>query len=171
MPNVSSGTLVRSDCPLAPKSVGYTKVVDVEWRRAAAYVVCRDDSDRLLLTRFMERGHPESGSWTMPGGGMEWGEHPSETAIREAEEETGLHVRLGPVLGVFSLWLDAHEAVLGAPGHVLGVVYRVTSFEGELRTTFDDGTTDAVAWFSLDEITSLPRVSLVDFVLDLIKPG
>jgi hypothetical protein len=36
---------------------------------------------------------------------------------------------------------------------------------GDLRTAFDPGTTDAAAWFSLDEARSAPRAGLVDFVL------
>src|SRR5919201_3305274 len=75
-----------------------------EWRRAAAYVLCRDDAGRILLTRFMHAGHPDSGKWTMPGGAMEWGEDPVETAVRELEEETGLHAEIGHVVGVFSRW-------------------------------------------------------------------
>ena len=104
----------------------------------------------------------------MPGGGMEWGEHPRDTVVRELKEETGLQVRVGEVLGVFSRWLDAAEAVSGSPGHVLGVVYEVVEFDGQLRTTFDDGTTDAASWFSVDEVRSLRRVRLVDFVLELL---
>jgi ADP-ribose pyrophosphatase YjhB (NUDIX family) len=38
----------------------------------------------------------------MPGGAMEWGEDPLETAEREMQEETGLSAELGRVLGVFS---------------------------------------------------------------------
>ena len=34
-----------------------------------------------------------------------------------------------------------------------------TDVTGELRTTFDDGTTDAAGWFAKDEIQDLPRVS------------
>jgi hypothetical protein len=30
------------------------------------------------------------------------------------------------------------------------------------------GTTDAVRWFDLDELASLPHVELVDFVVDLL---
>jgi 8-oxo-dGTP diphosphatase len=142
--------------------------VEAQWRRAAAYVVCRDIDGRILLTRFVSDGHPDSGRWTMPGGGMEWGEHPAETAARELEEETGLRADVGAVLGVFSLWLEAHEAVRGESGHVLGLVYEATEVDGVLRTTFDEGTTDAAAWFSLEEARAIPHVSLVDFVLDLL---
>ena len=39
---------------------------------------------------------------------------------------------------------------------------------GELRTTFDDGTTDAARWFAMDEIEAFPRVELIDFVLAIV---
>jgi 8-oxo-dGTP diphosphatase len=136
-----------------------------QWRRAAAYVLCRDEQERILLTRFYAEENPDSGRWTMPGGGMEWGENPEQTALRELEEETGLRARLGPVVGVFSHWSTTEESARGAPGHVIGVVYEGKEVTGDLRTSFDDGTTDAAAWFSVDEVRALPRVGLVDFVL------
>ena len=142
--------------------------MDVEWRRAAAYVVCRDDLGRLLLTRFVSPVNPDSGKWTMPGGGMEWGESPEATAARELEEETGLKARIGPVLGVFSRWVTERESVHGGTGHVIGIVYDGTDLVGQIRTDFDEGTTDAARWFTIREIRDLPHVDLVDYVLGLI---
>ena len=137
----------------------------LQWRRAAAYVVCRDDQRRILLTRFYAEDNPDSGRWTMPGGGMEWVETPEQTALRELEEETGLGARLGEVVGVFSRWYTAQESARGEAGHVIGIVYEAINVTGELRTSFDPGTTDAAAWFSMDEARSVPRAGVVDFVL------
>jgi ADP-ribose pyrophosphatase YjhB (NUDIX family) len=142
--------------------------VDVDWRRAGAYVVCRDDLDRLLLTRFVSPTHPDNGRWTMPGGAMEWGESAEATAVRELEEETGLGATIGPVLGVFSQWIAEHESVHGGSGHFIGIVYEGTDLDGRIRTEFDEGTTDAARWFTLGEVRDLPHVALVDFVLALI---
>ena len=64
-------------------------MTEVVWRRVAAYVVCRDQDGRTLLTRFFEEENPDSGCWTLPGGGMERGEQPVDTATRELEEKTG----------------------------------------------------------------------------------
>jgi len=144
--------------------------MEAAWRRAAAYVLCRDDDGRVLLTRFVQEGAADSGKWTMPGGGMEWGEDPADTAVRELHEETGLTVDLGAVVGVFSRWFEAHESIRGEPGHVLGVVFEGANPRGELRTTFDHveaDTTDAAAWFSLEEARALPQVGLVTFCLGL----
>lgn len=140
-----------------------------EWQRAAAYVVCRDDADRMLLTRFVQAASPASGSWSMPGGGMEWGERPEETALRELHEETGFNAVLGPLLGIYSEWIEPGRTARRSAGHVIGAVYAASITTGELRAEFDpDDTTDAAAWFSIDEITTLRRVPLVDFVLDLV---
>lgn len=139
-----------------------------DWTRIAAYVVCRDDAGRLLLTRLTESGMPSDGMWTMPGGGMDWGETPLETAIRELDEETGLSATIGPLVGVKSRWFTAEESWRNKSGHSLGLIYEAQRLEGELRTEFDEGSTDAAAWFTLDEVRQLPRVDLVDFVLDLL---
>ncbi|MDP9336579.1 MAG: NUDIX domain-containing protein, partial [Actinomycetota bacterium] len=50
-------------------------------QRVAAYNLCVDSDDRLLLVRLSERTEAP-GSWTLPGGGVEFGEHPEAAALR-----------------------------------------------------------------------------------------
>jgi len=129
--------------------------------RAAAYVLCRDDRGRILLTRFVEEGNPNSGRWTMPGGGMDPGEQSYETAARELHEETGLVADIGGVLAVRSDWIEPE------PYHSVQIVHAATNVRGELRTDFSEcDTTDAAGWFTLDEARALPQVGLVTFCLD-----
>jgi 8-oxo-dGTP diphosphatase len=142
--------------------------VDVGWRRAAAYVVCRDEAGRLLLTRFVSPGHPDSGKWTVPGGGIEWGESAEAAAHRELGEETGLAATLGPVIGVFSRWFTDEESAGGVAGHLVGIVFAAVDVHGELRATFEAGTTDEARWVELAELDGLPHVELVDFVAGLL---
>ena len=54
--------------------------------------------DRVVLVR---RKHPPPG-WAIPGGFVEVGETVESAAVREALEETGLHVTLTTLLGVYS---------------------------------------------------------------------
>ena len=145
--------------------------MDVGWTRVGAYVLCRDDSGRILLTRFTTPGHPDHGKWTMPGGRMDWGEQARDTASREMLEETGLTATLGDVAGVFSRWYTAGESVLGEPGHLACIVFYASEPSGELLGEFDsDDTTDAVQWVSVADLAALPHVELVDFVVEELAP-
>lgn len=48
------------------------------------------DGDRVLLMK-RQNSHG-AGTWSMPGGHLEYGESPEECAIREAEKEVGVSI-------------------------------------------------------------------------------
>lgn len=144
--------------------------MEIDWQRAAAYVVALDAQRQVLLTQFEKVGHPKSGAWTLPGGGMEWGEQAHETALRELKEETGLSAGIGPLLGVQSEWFDASTSQLGQRGLALRLIFEARNFAGELKADFtDDDTTAGAAWFTIREIQQLNRVEVVDFGLSLVS--
>ncbi len=60
--------------------------------RSAGVVVFRTGREVLLVHR------PKYDDWSYPKGKLDRGEHATTAAVREVEEETGLHVRLGPPL-------------------------------------------------------------------------
>ncbi len=60
--------------------------------------VVRADDGRLLLLK--HRLWPEEQQWGFPGGFAKRGEQFTETVVREVREETGLTVRVGPLLEV-----------------------------------------------------------------------
>jgi ADP-ribose pyrophosphatase YjhB (NUDIX family) len=117
--------------------------------RLGAYALCLDDNRRILLTR-LSAEEVEVGAWTLPGGGVDFGEHPDAAVLRELEEETGLRGEIQTVAGMFSHVYAKSRAAQGRDLHFLGVLYRVTIVGGELRDEVD-GSTDACAWFTRDE--------------------
>ncbi|MFE5947326.1 NUDIX hydrolase [Streptomyces sp. NPDC056480] len=132
--------------------------------RVAAYAVCVRDG-QMLLARWVAGDGTKR--WTLPGGGMDHGEEPVDTVVREVEEETGYLTEPTALLGIDSIrrgWLRR----LGGPGDFQGlrIIYEARITGGALRNE-TDGSTDLAAWHPLDTVPALTRVGLVDIGLDL----
>lgn len=76
--------------------------------------------DRVVV---IERANPPHG-FALPGGFVDYGESMEDAARREAVEETGLHVRLTALLGVYS------DPARDPRHHTLSAVYVATA-DGE----------------------------------------
>ena len=113
----------------------------------ACGVLTVDERGRVLLQR-----RRDTGQWAIPMGKQELGETPSQCAVRETREETGLLVEPTSILGVYS-----------DPGHI------VAYSDGEIRQewelillgrpvsgspTVNDEASD-VGWFTPDELAGL----------------
>jgi 8-oxo-dGTP diphosphatase len=111
-------------------------------RRIGAYGLCHDAGGRVLLARGSSLS-AFPGVWSVPGGGVEQGEHPQAAAVREFAEESGLIVEV--------IRLRAATAdVCRLPGadaleHTDRLIYDVVVRGGELGAEAD-GTTDLVRW-------------------------
>ncbi|MBI4406661.1 NUDIX hydrolase, partial [Candidatus Micrarchaeota archaeon] len=68
--------------------------------------IVRHKGKILLIKR---KKPPYAGLLSMPGGKVEFGEHPIAAALRETKEETGLEGRFEKMLGVFSEVLEAPQ--------------------------------------------------------------
>jgi 8-oxo-dGTP pyrophosphatase MutT (NUDIX family) len=113
----------------------------------ACGILAVDEQRRILLQR-----RRDTDQWAIPMGKMELGETPSQCAIRETLEETGMLCEVTGILGVYS-----------DPGHIVAYT------DGEIRQEYEvillgrpvDGTPAAndeasdVAWFAADDLGSL----------------
>ncbi|MCA2224027.1 NUDIX domain-containing protein [Nonomuraea aurantiaca] len=81
----------------------------------ACGTVTVDDAGRILMQR-----RRDTGQWALPMGKMEIGETPSQCAVRETEEETGVRVEPVGILGIYS-----------DPGHIVAYT------DGEVRQEYE----------------------------------
>jgi ADP-ribose pyrophosphatase YjhB (NUDIX family) len=93
--------------------------------------------------------------WNLPGGGMEPGELPTETAIRETLEETGLHVKIERLVGVYSK-PDKNDMVF---------VFTAIPESGELTLNHE---ADQLAYFKVNKFPKNTIPKHVDRVTDAL---
>jgi 8-oxo-dGTP diphosphatase len=139
-------------------------------QRVAAYAVILRD-DRVLLSRLAPY-LSETERWTLPGGGIEFGEHPRDAVVREVFEETGLHAEVGD-----QAWIDSElfpHGGMDGERHAVRIVYDgwVGADAPEPRVIETDGSTVDARWHLLDDVLSgrVPVVRLVKDALGVHMP-
>jgi ADP-ribose pyrophosphatase YjhB (NUDIX family) len=104
---------------LACASCGFVAYVNP--RLVVTTIPVNDSGEVVLLRRGIEPGR---GWWAQPGGFLEVDETVTEAAIRETLEETGLIVRPGEIVGLYSR-LEAAVVVIAFEAQVIGGAYRL----------------------------------------------
>jgi len=139
-------------------------------QRVAAYAVILRD-DRVLLSRLAPYLAPTE-RWTLPGGGIDFGEHPRAAVVREVYEETGLHAEVGE-----HAWIDS-ALISSSTGeeerHAVRIVYDgwVGADAPAPRVVETDGSTVDARWHRLDDVLSgvVPVVQMVHDALEAHLP-
>jgi ADP-ribose pyrophosphatase YjhB (NUDIX family)/ribosomal protein S18 acetylase RimI-like enzyme len=92
----------------------------------AVGVVVSLEGGIVLVRRKFE---PRSNYWSLPAGYMELDESTEEAAVRECHEETGLHVQIDTLLGVYSFGSGSLSGLV--------IVYAATVVGGRLQAGDD----------------------------------
>ena len=144
-------------------------------QRVGAYALIRRDSPSVdgegdvLLVQFSERGF-HTGSWSLPGGGVEHGESPRPALEREVREECGVACAVGKLVAVHD------EAFSGtAPSgrfedyHAVLLVFSASVDPDAVpRVAEVGGTTEAAAWVPVADVKAgtLPVLDVVRRALE-----
>jgi len=125
--------------------------------RVSAYALAIYE-EKILLTQLAKRCfRPEH--WSLPGGGMNHGELPEETCVREVFEETGLRA-----FGLELFHVHAYSEKARGPFMGVQITYKVQA-QGFPKVQEIGGSTAACAWVPLVELEGLKRVPGLDVVL------
>lgn|GEM_PF-185479 len=126
------------------------------------------ERDGAVLLSHWSGGRTDDGrviraAWSLVGGGLELGETPERTVVREVWEESGYDVAVGPLLTSQGYAVAAHDRARqpGRALQIVQVVFRAEVVSGELRVE-RDGSSDDVRWVPLAELDTLPCASVVD---------
>ena len=126
-------------------------------------------NNKYLLTKRVDEDPEDSevhGLWQMPGGGLEFGESPEQTAVREAKEELGIDIAV--IRMIPRILTRTHKSWHGL----------LVSFECSMRDPVQEIMLNEEAseyrWFTLEEIQQLevtPFTKNIQEILDVYAAG
>jgi 8-oxo-dGTP pyrophosphatase MutT (NUDIX family) len=111
-------------------------------KHLVSYVLPIDGAHILLVD------HKKARRWLPPGGHVEPGEHPLDTAKREAEEELGISPDF---LTDRPLFVTITETVGATPGHTDVSLWYLLRGDRHMTLDFDRSEFNKVHWFPISE--------------------
>lgn len=110
-----------------------------------AAAIIRDEQGRFLLQQ-----RADNGRWGLAGGAVDPGEEPAEAAVREAFEETGLHVEPIKLVGLFGGKRQVVQYPNGDKMAYISATFECRVIGGEIIPVSDE--TLDVRWFAPHEM-------------------
>lgn len=119
-------------------------------------------NDVLLVRRGVP---PSQGLWSLPGGGVDLGEGLSDALKREVQEECGISIQVGPVIGVFDAIYHDHFGKIKY--HYVLIDFLAEYLGGSLSVGSD--VIDAT-WVPLEECLKFDLVEGAEQLLHFLQP-
>lgn len=119
-----------------------------QWNGAAA-VIFQDD--KLLMIK-----SKDTGTWSVPSGGIETGESPEEACVRETWEETGFHVQVKQLVHIKNVAIGDYD--------VTTYYYSCELIGGQITYHDPDDSIEEIDWKTLEELKKLPLLYEEDLV-------
>ncbi len=111
------------------------------------------DGKFLLQKR---QGSHGAGSWSLPGGHMEYGETPEQTAVRETKEEFDVSIKNPKIIGITNDFMPADSK------HYITIFVEAEYDAGEPKIM--DTSSAEMGWFSKDGLPSPLFIPLKNFI-------
>ena len=115
--------------------------------RVAVSAIVQDPTGRLLMIR-----RTDNDKYAIPGGGQDVGETLTQAVVREVEEETGIHVEVTGLIGLYS---NPNHVIAYDDGEVrqeFSICFRARPIGGEIRTRNES---KEVHWVEPDRLADL----------------
>jgi len=120
----------------------------------SVFVAVRWHHGTLLLVR-----RCDSGTWELPGGRVDVGETAVEAAVRETVEETGVHVEVTELAGLFTDPRHVVRAIDGEVRQQFALLFRARAVGGMPHG--DQHETSEAAWVTVADLAGLPMEPVV----------
>lgn len=131
-----------------------------------AIALVRNSDGKFFLQKRLDPLIPEADEkWEFPGGRIEFGENPEETARREFREEVGCEIKVKRLIPLIqsSVWsrIDNKEQ------QAIIICYEAEIVSGV--PSAQDRKVAEVGWFSRDELKSLDILQGINKFIDLVN--
>lgn len=135
--------------PISPFLAALRRKIGHDLLTLTSAATCVFDAEgRLLLGK-----DAETGRWTLPGGAIDPEEPPAVAAVRECWEETGLHVEVTRLIGVFG----GPEFMINYPNgdqaYYTTIAFEARIIGGGLKA--DGAEIESLRYFSAEECRTL----------------
>ena len=132
-------------------------------RKIPSGAIIFNDRSEVLLSQRVSKNSDWHGKWQFPGGTIEFGEDPKDTAIRETMEEVGIKIKL---LSQFPIVMNFKDDKRNED--FICIAYPAKYLKGNINTRKDPATSDA-KWFKYENINFKKCLPFTEEMINIAK--